>query len=76
MVVLRKNEMESFQWGEVYALATPNGCIIKKIMPSTEKDCVRCFSYNTEENYEPFDLNINDIFDSAIVVGVVSAHRW
>ena len=76
MVVLRKNVIKEFQWGEVYALATPNGCIIKKIMPSTEKDCVRCFSYNTEEHYEPFDINVSDIFDSAIVVGVVSAHRW
>lgn len=76
LVVLRKNVSGNFQWGEVYALATADGCIIKKIMPSTESNCVRCYSYNTEEGYEAFDINHTDIFDSAVVVGVLNYNRW
>lgn len=76
MVILRKNVTGNFQWGEVYALATPDGCIIKKILPSAQKNCVRCVSYNTEESYEPFDVNLEDVYDSAVVVGVLNYCRW
>lgn len=76
MVILRKNITGNFQWGEVYALATPDGCIIKKILPSAEKGCIRCISYNTEESYEPFDIKLSDVYDSAVVVGVLNYCRW
>lgn len=64
------------QWGEVYALATSDGVVIKKIQKSKENGCVSCVSYNTDDGYEPYDIPINEIYDWALVIGVVRIARW
>lgn len=74
-IALRRNNVSAIQWGEVYALATADGYIVKKIMPSDEEDCVRCVSFNAEE-YPAFNLNVNEIYDYAIVVGVATINLW
>ena len=74
-IALRRNTVSAIQWGEVYALATADGYIIKKLMPSEREDCVRCVSFNSDE-YPPFDLPYNEIFDYAIVVGVATINLW
>lgn len=74
-IALRRNNVSAIQWGEVYALATADGYIVKKLMPSDAEDCVRCVSFNAEE-YPAFNLNVNEIYDYAIVVGVATINLW
>lgn len=74
-IALKRNEVNAIQWGEVYALATANGYIIKKLMPSEREGYVKCVSFNSEE-FPPFDLNVNEIYDYAIVVGVATINLW
>ena len=64
------------RWGEVYALATPDGVVIKKIMPSEKDGYIKCVSFNEEEGFAPYDLPLNEIQDWAIVVGVVNVVNW
>lgn len=74
-IALRKSQMGAIQWGEVYALATCDGCIIKKLMPSEKENCVKCVSFNAEE-YPAFDLQASDIYEYAKVVGVATINLW
>lgn len=74
-VALKHNEVNTIQWGEVYALATANGYIIKKLMPSEREGYVKCVSFNSEE-FPPYDLDVNEIYDYAIVVGVATINLW
>lgn len=64
------------RWGEVYALATPDGVIVKKIMPSEKDGYIKCVSFNEEEGFIPYDLPADEIQDWAIVVGVVTVMNW
>lgn len=64
------------RWGEVYALATPDGVVVKKIMPSEKENHIKCVSFNEEEGYLPYDLPVGEIQDWAIVVGVVNIVNW
>lgn len=63
-------------WGEVYALATSEGVVIKKIQKSEIEGHIKCVSFNTEDGFSPYDLPVEEIFDWAIVTGVVSARNW
>lgn len=63
-------------WGEVYALATTNGYIIKKIIPSDIPNHIKCVSFNEKNSYLPYDLPLSHIFDWAIVVGKISVSIW
>ncbi|MDU1891182.1 MAG: LexA family transcriptional regulator [Dysgonomonas sp.] len=64
------------RWGEVYALITPDGYIIKKIMPSEIANHIRCISFNEEMGYTPYDIPISEIMDWAIVTGNISINAW
>lgn len=74
-IALRRNEVSAIQWGEVYALATANGYIIKKLMPSEREGYVKCVSFNADE-FPAFELSMNEIYDYAIVVGVTTINLW
>lgn len=73
-IALRKSNVRAIQWGEVYALATADGYIVKKIMPSEQDGCVQCVSFN--EDYPAYDLPTSEIYDYAIVVGVATINIW
>lgn len=60
------------RWGEVYALATNDGVVVKQVVPSEQEGYVRCVSFNEEEGYKAFELPVLEISDWAIVVGVVN----
>ena len=60
------------RWGEIYALATQDGVVIKKIMPSEREGFIKCVSFNEEEGFPAYDLALDEIQDWAIVVGVVN----
>ncbi|MBQ7689808.1 MAG: LexA family transcriptional regulator [Muribaculaceae bacterium] len=75
-VAMRKANIRAIQWGEVYALATADGYIIKKIMPSDNEGMIRCVSFNEEDGYMPFELSVNEIYDYAMIVGVANINLW
>lgn len=66
----------AIRWGEVYAMETVDGPIVKRLMPSDRENCVKCVSFN--EDYPPFDLPVADIVDGALylVKGVVNVQIW
>lgn len=66
----------AIRWGEVYAMETVDGPIIKKLLPSDREDCIKCVSFN--EDFPPFDLPTADIVDGALylVKGVVNVQVW
>lgn len=64
------------RWGEVYTLATRDGVVVKKIMPSEKEGHIKCVSFNERDGYLPYDLSIEEINDWAIVVGIVSVNKW
>lgn len=72
IVCNRWNSRSHIRWGEVYALATNDGVVVKQLMPSEQEGYVRCVSFNEEEGYKAYDLPVLEISDWAIVVGVVN----
>lgn len=71
IVVLRKVADRSLlQWGEIYAIATADGFIIKKIMP-LDDERIECRSLNAEE-FPPFAVPKSDIFGFARVIAVIT----
>ena len=64
------------RWGEVYALATYDGIMIKKIEESDKEGYIKCVPFNNEEGFKPYDVPVNEIYDWALVVGVVSVKAW
>lgn len=70
------NSRSHIRWGEVYALATSDGVVVKQIMPSERNGFIKCVSFNEEENFLPYELPIEEIQDWAIVVGVVNVVNW
>ena len=69
-VAIQKANLTTPMWGEVYALSTDDGCIIKRLYPSERAGFVKCVSYNQE--YPPFELRADEIHDLAIVKAVVT----
>lgn len=71
IVVLRKVPDRSLlRWGEIYAIATADGFIIKKVMPLDEER-IECRSLNSAE-FPPFPVLKQDIYGFARVVAVIS----
>lgn len=48
-------------WGNVFVLDTTNGLIIKAVVQSEHKDCVKCVSLNPSGRYQPFDVPMRTI---------------
>lgn len=74
LVGLVKNSGDFMRWGEVYALATADGIMIKRIVPDPEdRESVRCISYNDEE-YPAFSIRRDEIYDLARLTCVVPVY--
>ena len=74
---LKPSTLSVIQWGEVYAIMTTDGAIVKKLMPSEKEGCIKCVSFNEEDGFMPFDLPYTDIIPPLYnIVGVVSIKRW
>lgn len=58
-----------FQWGKVYVLDTNQGALIKKVRPGSSDSTITLISENPE--YEPFELPRKDIYNIAIVQGLI-----
>ena len=74
-VALKKSNVNTIQWGEVYALATADGYIVKKLMPSEREGFIKCVSFNSDE-FPPYDISVEEIYDYAKVVGVATVNLW
>lgn len=72
---LRKSDTH-IRWGEVYALATSEGYIIKKVLLSDREGYICCFSFNENDGYKPYELALTEIFDWAMVVASVRVTIW
>lgn len=70
------NSRSHLRWGEVYILSTPDGITIKQIQPSEKEGYIKCIPFNVEEHFQPFEMPVEEIYDWAIVVGVVSVMLW
>lgn len=59
-----------YQWNKVYVLDTfSQGVIMKRLKKSESPDTIVCKSDN--ENYDPFEVPVDDIRNIALVVGVI-----
>lgn len=59
-----------FQWGKPYVIATRQGCIVKRIMPSEKDGFVEIVSDNKEQ-YPKYELHSDEIVGVAMVIGLV-----
>jgi hypothetical protein len=64
------------RYGEVYALSTSEGVMVKIVQESEREGYVLLESFNREEGFKPFYYPIVDIHDWALVVAVASISRW
>lgn len=71
------SSLSNIHWGEVYAFMTTSGPVVKKVIPSDTPGCIKCVSFNEEEQYYPYDQPIDEIIGGMYyVLGVVYAQRW
>lgn len=71
-VACKKPCTNVIRYGEIYALATSEGVMVKVVRPCNKEGFITLESFNTEEGYEPFEFPIVDIHDMALVVATVS----
>lgn len=60
-----------FQWGKVYIIDTNQGSLLKKVRRGSSEETITLISENPE--YEPFELRKDQIYNIAIVQGVIRA---
>ncbi len=58
-----------FQWNKVYVLDTEQGPLVKRVKPSSKEEYITLVSDNP--NYDPFDINLEEIHSIACVLGVI-----
>lgn len=58
-----------FQWGKVYVINTNQGVLIKKVRPGISGSSIKLISENPD--YDPIDLPLSDIYQIALVKGLV-----
>lgn len=63
------------RWGELYAVATLDDIVVKKIMPSEKDGFIRCVSFNSDE-YPAYEMPIDEITGWAAVKAVVSVLKF
>ena len=70
-VSLRHSTLSTFRWGELYALVTTDGVLVKKVMPADDNDHITCVSLNAEK-YPPFQLSYEEVAEAWRVTGIVT----
>ena len=67
--------MTYLRWGELYAVATYDDIVVKKIMPSEKEGFIKCVSFNTED-YPDYEMPLSEITGWAVVKAVVSILKF
>lgn len=74
---IRPSQSSAIRWGEVYAIMTTDGPIVKVLQPSNHEGYITCVSYNEEDGYLPYELPITEIIQPLYhVVAVITAKAW
>lgn len=74
---IQPSQSSVIRWGEVYAVITTDGPVVKKLMPSDREGYITCVSFNEEDGYLPYELPTNEIIQPLYkVVAVITAQRW
>lgn len=73
LVGLARVKSGNLQWGEVYALSTVDGIIIKRVFKGETPEHIKCVSYNVDE-YPEFDIQRSEVFDVARITCVIPIH--
>ena len=74
---IQPSQSSVIRWGEVYAVMTTDGPVVKKLMPSDREGYITCVSFNEEDGYLPYELPTNEIIQPLYkVVAVITAQRW
>ena len=66
ILIKKIDENEFIEWGKVFVLDTFNGILIKKVMPGSEPDTLKCVSINCD--YPPFEVRRESIYSMYIVI--------
>lgn len=74
MVMCRPKSGSFIEWGEIYCVATREGYVIKKLMPSDDDAYIRCVSTN-EAEFPPYEIPKAEIVGIGRVIAVVSVLR-
>ena len=74
MVMCRPKSGSFIEWGEIYCVATREGYVIKKLMPSEDDAYIRCVSTN-EAEFPPYEIPKAEIVGIGRVIAVVSVLR-
>ncbi len=70
IVACKKLPLDTFfQWNKVYVLDTDQGPLIKRILEGSDNDAVQIVSDN--DKYKPFELKRVQIYNIALVLGVI-----
>lgn len=74
---IQPSQSSVIRWGEVYAVMTTDGPVVKKLMPSEREGYITCVSYNEEDGFLPYELPTTEIIQPLYkVVAVITAQRW
>ena len=74
---IRPSQSSAIRWGEVYAIMTTDGPVVKKVMPSEHEGYITCVSFNEEDGYLPYELPTAEIIPPLYhVVAVITAKAW
>lgn len=71
MVLVRRWSHNFIEWGEIYCLATADGYVIKRLMPSSDSEKIVCVSADSD-NYPAYEVLVEDIKAIGRVIAVVS----
>lgn len=73
-VLIKRIKPEVFiDWGKAYVLDTSNGVIIKEVLESAKKGCIRCHSINPDPKFSDFDVPMSEIYGIYRVLMCLSA---
>lgn len=74
---IRPSQSSAIRWGEVYAIMTTDGAIVKKVMPGSDAEHITLVSYNEEDGFLPYELPTAEIIPPLYhIVAVITAKAW
>lgn len=73
LIGLSRINRNIMRWGEIYAVATSDGVMVKRIYPDDDPDKIRCVSYNATD-YPEFKIDKKDVLDLARITCVVPVY--
>ena len=74
---IQPSQSSAIRWGEVYAIMTTDGPVVKKVMPGSDAEHITLVSYNEEDGFLPYELPTTEIIQPLYhIVAVITAKTW